>query len=313
MDGKTKKKIAPSRRTGSAARKRGTRTRAVEAPRAAVPAVQRAARLLDALAEAPAPLGLAALAARLGLPKSTVHGLCATLVHAGLVTRFENGSFHLGLHIVDLAHAFLARTDLTVEFVRLWESLAILPEETIVLSVLDGADVVYVGCRNGSRPLGLNFRIGLRLPANCTASGKAMLSTLPNERVRALIGAAGLRTLTKKGSGGVAGLQRQLVQARKLGYAVDDGETAEGMICYGAPVFDSRSGEAVAGVGVSLLKAAASPRRRMLAAQAVCKMARALSRRMGARDGVAPALPASGGPRRRAALPAPAKREQGRR
>jgi DNA-binding IclR family transcriptional regulator len=254
------------------------------APRSAVPAVQRAVRLLDTLAEAPDPLSLAELAARLRLPKSTVHGLCATLVHTGLVTRFENGAFHLGLHVVDLAHAFLARTDLTVEFVRLWESLAILPEETIVLSVLDGADVVYVGCRNGSRPLGLNFRIGMRLPANCTASGKAILSTLPAPRVKELVGAAGLRALTKKTSGGMSGLVRQLAQARKLGYAVDDGETAEGMICYGAPVFDSRSGEAVAGVGVSLLKAAVSARRRALAAQAVCRMAQALSRRLGARE-----------------------------
>lgn len=252
-------------------------------PKKAVPAVARAARLLDTLAEAREPLPLGTLTAQLDLPKSTVHGLCATLVQAGLVTRFEDGTYHLGLHVMDLAHAFLARTDLTVEFVRLWESLALLPEETIILSVLDGADVVYMACRNGSRPLGVNFRIGMRLPANCTASGKALLSSLPLERVKALMHAAGLRTLTKKKTGGMEGLLKQLAQARKRGYSIDDEETREGMICFGAPVFDSLSGEAVAGVAVSMLKAATDQHQRNLAGQAVKQMARALSERLGAR------------------------------
>lgn len=257
-------------------------------PRGTVPAVARAARLLDLLAESSSPVTLATLAARLALPKSTVHGLCATLVHAGLITRFESGSFHLGLHIVDLAHSFLARTDLTSEFVRLWETLSVLPEETIILSVLDGSDVVYVACRGGTRPLVLNFRIGMRLPATCTATGKAILSTLPAPRVQALVAGTGLRTLTQKRIGGMAGFWKQLAHARKNGYAVDDEETGEGMICFGAPVFDSRSREAVAGVAVSMLKAAVTQRRRAQATQAVRKMAQELSRRLGACDSPVP-------------------------
>ena len=258
-------------------------TRPPAATRVAVPAVARAARLLDTLAGARAPMSLSMLTRELALPKSTVHNLCLALVQTGLLTRFENGTYHLGLHIMDLAHAFVARTDLTVEFVNVWESLALLPEETIILSVLDGADVVYVACRNGSRPLGVNFRIGMRLPANCTASGKALLSSLPSGRVAGLMRASGFRTLTRKSVDNLGALQRQLARARKSGYAVDDEETRDGMLCFGAPVFDSRSGEAVAGVAVSMLKAAQGRRQTTLAAQAVKQMAEALSRRLGAR------------------------------
>lgn len=257
--------------------------RPLDGSKAAVPAVVRAVRLLDLLAEAPHPLSLGTLTARLGLPKSSVHGLLMTLVQSGLVTRFEDGSYHLGLHVMDLAHAFLARTDLTSEFVSVWRSLALLPEETIILSVLDGADVVYVACRNGSRPLGVGFRIGMRLPANCTASGKALLSSLPASRVKELMAASGLRKLTKKKTGGMTGLFRQLAAARKRGYAIDDEETRDGMICFGAPVFDVRSGEAVAGVAVSLLKSTAGARQRDHAAQAVMRTAQVLSQRLGAR------------------------------
>jgi DNA-binding IclR family transcriptional regulator len=131
--------------------------RARIAPGTAVPAVARAARLLDTLAEAREPLSLSALTAALALPKSTVHGLCATLVLAGLVNRFDNGTYHLGPRVMDLAHAFLARTNLTAEFVRLWDSLALLPEETIILSVLDGADVVYGACPRTAPPAARRF------------------------------------------------------------------------------------------------------------------------------------------------------------
>jgi DNA-binding IclR family transcriptional regulator len=94
----------------------------------------------------------------------------------------------------------------------------------------------------------------------------------------------GLRRLTRKNIGGIDGLLRQLAQTRARGHSIDDEETHDGMICFGAPVFDSRSGEAVAGVAVSMLKAAVQPRQRALAAQAVRDVAQALSKRLGARS-----------------------------
>jgi IclR family transcriptional regulator, blcABC operon repressor len=248
-----------------------------------VPAVIKAARLLDALAAAREPLTLTALADALKLPKSTLHALCATLVQTGLVRRFENGGYHLGMHVVDLSHALLARTDLTTEFARVWDSQALLPEETIILSVLDGADIVYVACRNGTRPLGLNFRIGMRLPANCTASGKAQLSTLPQERILELGRTNGFAALTRKSVTDTRRLLKELAQVRQRGYSVDDEGTGDGMICFGAPVFGSGAAHAVAGVGVSLVKAATSARQRRLAIQAVRKLALTLSERLGAR------------------------------
>ena len=248
-----------------------------------VPAVIKAARLLDALAAAREPLTLTALADELKLPKSTLHALCATLVQTGLVRRFENGAYHLGMHVVDLSHALLARTDLTTEFARVWDSQALLPEETIILSVLDGADVVYVACRNGTRPLGLNFRIGMRLPANCTASGKAQLSTLPQECILEMGSTNGFAALTRKSVTDTRRLLKELAQARQRGYSVDDEGTGDGMICFGAPVFGSGAAHAVAGVGVSLVKAATSARQRSLAIQAVQKLALTLSERLGAR------------------------------
>jgi DNA-binding IclR family transcriptional regulator len=246
-----------------------------------VPAVVKAVRLLDALAAAKEPLTLSQLARQLRLPKSTVHALCSTLAQMSLVRRSDSNTYDLGRHVMDWTNSLLRRTNLTVEFVRLWDALALLPEETSVLSILDGADVVDIACRNGARPLGLDFRIGMRMPANCTATGKALLSTLSPERLRELAESGGFKVLTNKSVADLPTLSVQLEQARRRGYAVDDEETRPGMFCVGAPVFDPFTGEAVASVAVSLLKAAMDRQQKQLACTAVTRLAGELSKIVG--------------------------------
>jgi DNA-binding IclR family transcriptional regulator len=248
---------------------------------AAVPAVARAARLLNVLAATREAVPLAALVKALQLPKSTVHGLCATLVECGLVARLDNGAFQLGTRVMDLAHAYMARTDFAAEFQTIVGATAPMPEESLVLSVLDGADIVYVACRNGSRPFGFNFRIGMRLPANCAASGKAMLATLPAGRVIELALARSFYGLTPRSVTRIKPLLEQLAQVRQLGYAVDDEETRQGMVCIGAPVFGPMSGEAVAAVAVSCPKSTLKTARRAEAIRTVKHLAATISQRMG--------------------------------
>jgi DNA-binding IclR family transcriptional regulator len=250
-------------------------------PKATVPAVERSILILDALAVAAEPLTLAALTSATRLPKSSVLGICTTLVHGGLVQRTSEGSYRLGLRIVDLAHAYLAQSDITAEFVNAWESLALLPEETVVLSVLDGTDVVYVACRNGQNGLSFSYRIGMRLPATCTASGKALLSTIAPDAVASLYATHPLERLTPQSRRDVAELQRDLAEARSLGYAIDDEETREGMSCIGAPVFDSPRGTAVAAVAISMLKAEFATPKRDRAVETLRTFADVLSRRLG--------------------------------
>lgn len=253
-----------------------------ETPKGLVPAVARAARLLEVLAEAKAPQTATAIAVRLGLPKSTAHGLCMTLAQAGLVERFENGGFHLGIRVVDLAHAYLSRTDLSSEFARIVEALRPLPEESVVLSVLDGADVVYVACRNGARPFGFHFQIGMRLPAHCTATGKAMLATLADDRLAGLFQHGPMPRLTDQSITEPAPLRANLATSRAQGYAVDNEETRLGMVCVGAPVFGASEMQAIAAVGVSLPKLAFDGEQRSIAIDTVRQLAARLSRRMGA-------------------------------
>ncbi|MGZ5215810.1 MAG: helix-turn-helix domain-containing protein, partial [Caldimonas sp.] len=85
-----------------------------------VPAVSRALALLERLAGAREPMSLARLAAELALPKSSVHGLCNTLVSFGYLRRQPDGTFLIGPRVMGLAEAFVSGTDVAQEFNALW-------------------------------------------------------------------------------------------------------------------------------------------------------------------------------------------------
>ena len=251
-------------------------------PKGIVPSILKAVQILDTLAAAKGSMTLAELTQQLELPKSSVLALCTSLTLTGMLSRLESGAYQLGTHLMDLSHAYLANIDLTKEFVGTWDALAMPPGEGIVLGVLDATDVVYVACRNSDSPLGVTYRIGMRLPANCTATGKALLSTVPDERVRALYQKAGLEKLTAHSHATMKALLKDLHATRLRGYAIDDEETREGMCCFGAPVFDSSGSYAIAAVAVSTLKRAGESAARPPVIRAVLDFAGALSKRLGA-------------------------------
>lgn len=247
-----------------------------------VPAVERAVRLLDALAQARRPASLASLARTLSAPKSSVHGLLATLTELNLVRRDDAGAFSLGPRALQWAGAYSWQSDVVAAFHEHAGQAGVLASETVMLAVLDGADVLYLACRPGSRALAVNFRVGGRYPACCTSSGKAMLSSLADPAVRALYQAGReLPRPTRHSVATVPGLLRQLKAVRERGYAVDDEEIAEGMQCFGAPVFAANSQVAIAAVAVSLIKAGLGGSRRAQLIKAVCALADRLCERLG--------------------------------
>lgn len=251
--------------------------------------------LLDHLARQRQPMSMARLATDLSLPRSSVHGLCNTLLSLGYLRRQGDGHLQIGPRVMSLAEAFLAGTDVTREFDALWQHGHALPEETVLLSVLDGRDVVYLAARNGSRPLGLGFTVGMRLPAHLAATGKAMLAWLPAEQVRQRLGDGALPLQTGQGSGDATALAAELAATRQRGYSIDDEGIRLGVYCIAAPVLDA-GGRPVAGVGVCLNKAMLNADEAAQQRLRVLETARALSARLGAEvvDGVALPQPGAG-------------------
>lgn len=226
------------------------------------PAVTRAGAILDLLAEnAGEAAGPSELARRLGLPKSSIANICNALAEIGLVRRIGTG-FALGRKLAELGGAYLASVDLVQEFYDACRTLPTGSVETVQLAILDGLEMTYLARHDGRQPVRLTSQIGRRLPATVTATGKAALASLDQDDLdRRLAGLWELPVLTSKSIGSVAALRAELTAVRGRGYAMDDEETVEGVVCFGVMIPGRRPGEGPYAASITLLKARATEER----------------------------------------------------
>jgi DNA-binding IclR family transcriptional regulator len=250
-----------------------------------VPAVTRAAAILDvlaadSLANPSTPTQLSDLARRLGLPKSSVANICTALLDTGFIRRVGTG-FGLGRRLAELGGAYLATVDQVQLFTELTDQLPVASAETAHLAILDGLEVTYLARHDGHQAIRIVSEVGRRLPASCTALGKAALASLSREELALrLRGVEQLPTLTPRSHRHVAALLDELDDVRELGYAVDDEETSEGIVCLGVAMPRRNPSEAHYAVSVTLLKARADAERRAVLVADLRRLARLLANPM---------------------------------
>lgn len=220
-----------------------------------VPAIGRAAAVLDLVAAASGPVSLAGIVRETGIAKSTAHGLCETLCELKLLLS-EAGGFTVGPRAWHWANSWLRHNDLARNFMRVANAHASLRPYTLTLSVLDGTDVIYIGCRNSEQLIGFTFSTGMRLPAVFTATGKAMLAMLPPDQREKHVPATWPVSLTSASCANRDEFNRQITLCKEKGYAIDHHEVREGMVCYGVALCNL-NGKVVAGLAVSMTEAEA--------------------------------------------------------
>lgn len=221
-----------------------------------VPALGRASAVLDHLAQRGQPCGISEMSRALNIAKSTLHGLCDTLLQLGLL-QASGGGFEIGPHVLRWSSAYLGRNDISRAFDQVATTQSKLSNYTLTLTILDAEDVVYIGCRNSAQPLGFTFRIGMRLPAVFSATGKAILSSLPEDQRLSHMPKVWPKSFTGHSTPDAASFTQQIRRWQDQGYAVDSGEIRDGMICVGVPIRD-RAGKSVAGLAISMTEAEAA-------------------------------------------------------
>ncbi|MEQ9499826.1 MAG: IclR family transcriptional regulator [Deltaproteobacteria bacterium] len=201
--------------------------------------VQNALRVLWALSEEDPGIGVTELAGRLGLAKSTAHRLLATLMADGFVRQLEDGRYALGLALWELGSRAVGRLEFREVAHPILEALRNETGETIHLALLDGCDVVYVDRFESQATLTMFRRIGFRMPAHATSSGKAILAFSSPDVVDRIV-AGGLRKLGPQTLTSKKKLITALAQIRADGYVYSRDESEAGVASIGAPIFDHR-------------------------------------------------------------------------
>ncbi len=199
-------------------------------------------------------LGIADLADQLGMSPSTTHRYVITLAALGYLEQCVSRKYRLGLRVTDLGMSALNSTGLRKASRAPLEELRSLTSYTASLSVLDGAEILYVerarSFRPGRHEIDLGLRLGSRLPAHCTAMGKVLLANLPKAEQQRLI--AGI-TLTRRGPNTIAtkrALRTELDLVLDEGIAIDDEELAPRLVAVACPVRNAH-GEVLAAIGLT--------------------------------------------------------------
>ncbi len=249
-----------------------------------VPAARQTLALLQALTRQPGAVPAAALARELGLPRSTTYHLLAELVAAGFVVHLpEERRYGLGVSAFEIGSAYsrqepLARLARPV-LARLVDAVG----HSAHLAVLHGREVLYVVEQRAPGRPPLVTDVGVRLPAQLTASGRAILADLPHPHVRALFPDAGA-FVDRHGVGPqrLSELRRLLQSVRRTGVATEDGEVTPGFASVAAAVHD-HAGRPTAGLAVTFPAEEVDGPSRDELARRVARAATELTRRINGR------------------------------
>ncbi|HTK02837.1 MAG TPA: IclR family transcriptional regulator [Bordetella sp.] len=217
----------------------------------AIQVIERAMRLLDALAAQPEPVTLKELAATTGLHASTAHRILNDLVVGRYVERVDNGVYQLGMRLLELGSLVKGRLNVRDAAKGPMHDLHEITGQTINLSVQQGDEIVYID-RAWSERSGMQVvrAIGGRAPLHLTSTGKLFLSMAEPRQVRAYASRTGLAGHTGNSLTRLETLERELSTVRSHGYARDNEELEVGVRCIAAGILDD-SGKLVAGLSIS--------------------------------------------------------------
>ena len=246
------------------------------------PAASQALAVLRLLARHTEPVPASAIARDLELPRSSVYHLLTVLREQGFVVHLaDERRYGLGVASFELGSAYTRQAPL--------QRLARLPLVRLVdatrhnahLAVLHGRDVLYVIEERAPGRPPLVTDVGVRLPSQLTASGLAMLASLPPQQVRALFPSRDA-FVQRHGVGptSLLGLRGVLSRVRRDGFALEEGTVTPDFASVAAPVLD-HVGHPVAGLAVTYPAGEVTRDQRRALVEEVIHTAGDLTRRIG--------------------------------
>ncbi len=211
--------------------------------------VTKTLRVLEAFSYAEPVLGVSELARKLEMGKSSVHRALSTLLERGYVTKTADDRYRLGLKLHEMGQLVVSGLRLHEVAHGPMERLRAECQETVHLAVLDGTDVVYLERFESAGLARMLHRVGLRMPAYVTRSGKCLLAFASDPAATDRVLAAGLRRRAPRSITSKALLLDALARVRDDGYAVSIEESEPKVSSVGAPVF-GRGGLCIAAVSI---------------------------------------------------------------
>jgi IclR family acetate operon transcriptional repressor len=241
--------------------------------------VEKTIRLLEVLAQAGSPQKLKQIAAGAGLVKSSAFRILFTLRELGYVEQSPDRCYQLSWRVLTLARG-AGRVSLRTLARPYMERLRDQVGESVWLAERRGAGVYVVEAAEAAHPIRLSFRLGDACPLHASALGKAIAAYMTEEELAMALGPGELPRYTARTITDRTRLAEHLAEVRERGYSINDEETIEGAVLFGAPIFDADD-RVFAAMSVSTLAVRCTPLRAKQLSAGVREAAGALSAALG--------------------------------
>lgn len=214
-----------------------------------IAALKRTLAMLDAVILDGGVSSMSEIARTVGMPIATAHRQIVTLVAEGYLTASGNGRHVAGARLLDLVHRLDEKQVIANVAAPILHRLAGKVRSVAQLGTFE-KDMVTYRIKTGHGAHVMFTRVGMQLEAYCSGIGKVLLANLPEPERAAYLAAGPFVALTDRTITDPACLAEELMTVREQGFAIDDEEIAEGLICMAVPI-RKPDGSILAAISVS--------------------------------------------------------------
>ncbi|MBI5275182.1 MAG: IclR family transcriptional regulator [Burkholderiales bacterium] len=191
----------------------------------AVTAVERVLDIFEAFDKAQKPLSLTDLAELTGIPKSSCHAIVGTLIARGyLYSLARPRALYPTRRFFDLARAILEKDPFIERMMPMLERLRDASRETVILGKRQGDAVIYLQVVESPNSIRYSAKPGEFKPLHSSAIGKALIGSLKEAELRALIAGRPLAAVTGTTLTDEEALVTDILESRRRGYFLTRGE-----------------------------------------------------------------------------------------
>ncbi|WP_294183843.1 IclR family transcriptional regulator [uncultured Clostridium sp.] len=214
---------------------------------------ERVLDVLNILSISPKGLTLTEISEEINVPKSTLYPIMQTMLNRNFVS-LEKSSlrYSIGISAFCIGTSLYSRNKYLMDFIqKIMKNIVANIDETCQMGVLDGNNVLYVLKEDPVKDMDIRLisHVGKRIPAYCTALGKALLSKYRIEEIKSLY-PKGLKVITKNTITDFNVLEDQLKKIRETNVATEVEEVTKFLKCYAVPL--TLKGKIVAAISISI-------------------------------------------------------------
>ena len=215
-----------------------------------VPALEKGLNMLLLFGQQRGELSFTQVCQRTGMPKASAYRTMQTLEQMRFLDRnTASGSYRLGISVLRLGFDYLSAMDIVQIGQPIIQRLRDTTSYSAHLCVLDGRDVVYVARASAIGELPAGVSVGTRLPAHCTAIGRVLLMTMPEQELSSLYPEPAFALTSEQGPKTPQDLIELLDDDSARGHAISESFYQPGVSAVAYPLRD-RDGNVLASISV---------------------------------------------------------------